>query len=373
MKKLFALMICLMLACVCSCTALAAPDMLTVDELIAFCDYLLDEALKEEPAAAEPYEEGGYVYDYGAFAIYTQESSLYSQLQGVAFSGLGELSDMRGVRMGDSLDALLAAYPLDNGQLSGTYDEATLYISGVLPGVVNTGRVVRTGSRVLVAEHDIYASEGERVEKCCVIYTLEDNAVVAVQILLDAQEMSLEEAQAEIDRVAALQEKDEYSAYRSETPEPLAREDLSFGEVDFLTATPDGMAALLGAAESDTWENDGDAYLRVMQWNGIQAVFAYDSARNLVGLDVLEVYSEELEGPRGLRVDDLMESVLGRFTREAETGVLYGDGVTAPYGRCDVYDGGAQAVYAAQTDEGTVLLTLGFVDGRLAEMTCARQ
>ena len=37
MKKLFALMICLMLACACSCTALAAPDMLTVDELIAFC------------------------------------------------------------------------------------------------------------------------------------------------------------------------------------------------------------------------------------------------------------------------------------------------------------------------------------------------
>lgn len=370
MKKLIAfLMACAL--CLSACCALGETDVLTVDEMVAYCDVLLSEAQAAQPVAAQVSETGGYVHDMGAFSVYTQEPSLFSQLLGMELGeDCGLLADMRNITYGDSLETLLAAYPLDNANLAGTADEATLYIRGILPGTVHTGRVVRDKAHVLVAEHVIYTADGENVEKCCVIYTLEDNVVIASLVMLDVQEMTLEEAQAEIDVLAALQEKNEYSVYRTENPEPMAREDLSFGAVDFLTATPESVTALLGAPESDTWENDGKAYMRVMQWNGVQAVFAYSENKTLLNLNVLEVHGDTLEGPRGVRVDDTLESVIARFYHEAESGVLYGDGAAAPYGRCDMHDGGANVTYAAQTDEGTVLLTLSFVGDKLAEITC---
>ena len=90
------------------------------------------------------------------------------------------------------------------------------------------------------------------------------------------------------------------------------------------------------------------------------------------GLSLLEIYEDMLEGPRGLRIDDTLASVIGRFRHDANEGALYGDGVTAPYGRCDKNnDGTASIAYAVQAENGTVLLRLTVVDGRLADMTCA--
>ena len=83
MKKFIAfLMACTL--CLSACCALGETDVLTVDEMVAYCDVLLSEAQAAQPVAAQASETGGYVHDMGAFSVYTQEPSLFSQLLGVA-------------------------------------------------------------------------------------------------------------------------------------------------------------------------------------------------------------------------------------------------------------------------------------------------
>ena len=376
MKKIVALLIAVIL-CLFACCALGEEAaMLRQDELINLRDELVESARSMPAEALTVYEEDGmYKLDYDAFALDSDQNALTDTavIDGVEITpSENTLSDMRGLKPGDSLEQLLAAYPLDNPSLSGTHDEAVLYISGQLPGTVNTGPLLRDGFRAQVVEHAIYAAQGDQVYVSYAVYTLQDDVITAIQVLMQDQPMTLGEAQAELEQLSQLQAKADYSVYRSDDPDELALEDLYFGGFDFVSGTPEQLQARLGAAQSDTWQQDGANYLRILQWEGIQAIFNYDSVRNLQRLSLLEIYEDMLEGPRGLRIDDTLANVIGRFRHDANEGALYGDGVTAPYGRCDKNnDGTASIAYAVQAENGTVLLRLTVVDGRLADMTCA--
>lgn len=372
MKKLLFVLVIAMLLCLTALADEAAP--LTVDELMGFCDAAVEDVLARAPVAGQEAEDGGYVFDYGDLRIYTLDSSFTAESRVTGVELLGENEDLdapRGVALGSTLYELLPAYPLDNENLAGDYDGAVLYISGLLPGTVNVGYAVRDGARVSLVVYETYTPDGERAEVCGVQYSLEDNTVTSVRVLLNARELSLDDAQEELDALAALQEKDEYRVYRSDDPAPLAREDLTFGPIDFISATADSMTAVLGIAESDTWENDSEGFLRILQWEGVQAIFHYDAQRSDEQLALLDIYGEKLEGPRNLHMDDDIESVLERFPQENPIGVLYGDGENAPYGLLELNDGGASIVYAVEVEEGSVLLSLTFVGDRLADMTCS--
>ena len=374
MKKLLSLLLCLLLVCP-ALSVSAESAVLTVDEMLSFCDAILQYALAQPPVSAEAAEDSGYVYHFEEYALYSPAAQLSADMAvtGVDLTNPDALlSDMRGIAPGHTLDALLEAYPLDNDSLQGTYDEATLYIRGLLPGTVNTGRVIRDGSHVLVLEHTIYTADAENVEKCCVVYTLENNFVIAAQVMLDVQEMTLNEAQSELDALSALQEKSEYRVYSAEAPEALTREDLSFGGLDFLTVTPEDALSTLGSAVSDTWAQDGDGFMRSMQWDALQLVFGYDSQKQQSQLILLQVYGNGMEGPRNLHLGDSPDSAMARFERTFDEGaLLYGDGENAPYGRYVVRDDGSiYLLYAAQVEEETVLLALTFVDDKLVDMTC---
>ncbi|MBQ7454871.1 MAG: hypothetical protein IJS53_00390 [Clostridia bacterium] len=370
MKKIFALLLSAMLLLSCL-PALGEEESLplTAEEIASVCEGLLSEALERAPLAAEKQDDGLWHLDYGDFVLYTPDETL-TGASPVAAAELTYRPDARGISAGSSLDALLAAYPLDNALLTGAYDEVTLYISGLLPETVSAGCAVRTGSRVLVLEHLVYAAEGDEATLSSVVYTLEGNTVVAVLWQPAVAVMSLPEAQSEIDRLAALQEENEYSMYRSDAPDAMAREDLTFGSIDFVSAGVQEVTAFLGEAQSDTWAQDGENWLRVMQWEGAQAIFQYDAARKNATLQLVQVTGDLLEGPRGVRVDDTLESVAARFPQEGDGIVLYGDGENAPYGRIDFSETGVYLVYAAAVEDGTVLLALTFVGDRLADITC---
>jgi len=373
MKKLLALA--LVLLC-CLFSALAQPDMLTVDEILAFCDMVLEDALSSTPVSATAAEDGGYMFVFEDFTIFTEEAQLTpnATIKGVELNSPDYLkADLRGVLPADTLSDLLYAYPLDNANLQGTYDEAVLYISGLLPNTVNCGRIVRDGSHVLAVEHTIYTMDGERVEKSCVLYTLENNFVIATQVLPGVQKMTLEDAQQELTDLSSLQEKRDYSVYAAEIAEPFVREDLTFSGLDFLTVTPESALAALGSANSDTWVEAGTGYMRTMQWNDVQLIFSYDGSRQSSRLLLLQVYGEGVEGPRGLHLGDSVASVLVRFERAEDSveGQLYGDGQTAPYGLYETReDGSVYVLYAAPTEEGTVILALTFISNELVDITC---
>lgn len=373
MKKLLSVLVALML--VFALPALAESDVLTVDEMLSFRDALLEDALKQSPVTAEPAEDGGYMYNYPEYILYSPDAQLTADsiVTGVALiNPAALLADMRGIAPGHTLDALLNAYPLDNESLQGTYDEAVLYIRGLLPGTVNTGRVIRSGSHVLVLEHDVYTADAESVEKCCMVYTLENNQVIAVQLMLDVQDMTMNDAQAELDVLSSLQETNEYRVYSAENPEAFTREDLAFSGLDFLTVTPEDALNVLGGAVSDTWAQDSDGFMRSMQWDDLQLVFGYDSQKKESRLMLLQVYGDGMEGPRNLHLGDSPESVMSRFERAYTDGaILYGDGKNAPYASYTTRDDGSiYLLYAAQVEDETVLLALTFINEMLVDMTC---
>ena len=373
MKKLLSVLVALML--VFALPALAESDVLTVDEMLSFRDALLEDALKQSPVTAEPAEDGGYAFDFAEYILYSPDAQLTADsiVTGVALiNPAALLADMRGIAPGHTLDALLNAYPLDNESLQGTYDEAVLYIRGLLPGTVNTGRVIRSGSHVLVLEHDVYTADAESVEKCCMVYTLENNQVIAVQLMLDVQDMTMNDAQAELDVLSTLQETNEYRVYSAENPEAFTREDLSFSGLDFLTVTPEDALNVLGGAVSDTWAQDSDGFMRSMQWDDLQLVFGYDSQKKESRLMLLQVYGDGMEGPRNLHLGDSPESVMARFERAYTDGaILYGDGKNAPYASYTTRDDGSiYLLYAAQVEDETVLLALTFINEMLVDMTC---
>ena len=374
MKHMIALILAAaLLLCGLPSLAESAPENMTEQELRAFCAGLLTEALEMEPVTPQTDEEGARYFDYGDFWLYCADDQLTadSAVTAARLALGGEIrSDMRGIGPASSLNALLAAYPLENEELRGTYEEAVLYLAGALPETVNAGYVLRTGSRVLLAVHAVYTPGAEGISVSEVTYALNRNAVDTVLIAPGARTVSAQEAEREIARLAALLQQGDYAIYVSEDPEALAREDLAFGPIDFVSDGAEQLFAALGQPEGDTWAEDGDGYLRILQWHGVEAIMMYDGSRQNGSLQLMRVTSQTLEGPRGLRVEDPLDGVLSRFPRENERGILYGDGREAPYGTYEETGSGAYVVYAAPVEEKTVLLTLLFQHDELVEITC---
>ena len=372
MKKLFVLLFALLLAG-CFASALAEAPV-TVDELANFWDSLLASALEQEAVEPEVDEDGLYVFEYDQMTLVCEDEALnensrvlYAELRG----GMEPLTDAREIGPGSALREVLAAYPLDNPSLSGTYNEFTLYISGALPDAVCYGVGMREGSHVLQIEHGVITPDGEEAEHCFIGYTLENNVVTNIYSGVIRESMA--EAQADIENCAYLQEIREYSVYAAEQPEPLAREDLMFtgrdGVIDFIGASEADLTGVLGQPEADNWEETEGLYLRTMEWDGVTAVLAYDGQKQQNALAVLQIYGDALEGPRGVHMDDTVDDVLVRFPQE-DGDLLYGDGENAPYGIVDVTEEGLYLQFTVPVEELTAVLSLDFVDDALWVITC---
>ena len=372
MKRIVSLLIACVLALGCL-PAFADAAYPTADEIAAYCDTLLQTALTLPPVSPEEAEDGGWCFDYGTFSLYSEDQTLTADsgiLLAELLPGEDSLRDMRGIGPGSTVQEALAAYPLDNQDLAGAYDEAVLYINGILPDAVRVGSIVRSGSHILLIDHTVYMPSGEQVQAASVLYTLENNRVTAVQLIPAVETDNLEDVQEEIFRLSELQEQREYSAYRAETPTPLAREDLTFGPIDFLSATEADLTAALGAPDSDIWEEEEAGYLHTLQWDGVQAILRCDAQKQNGVLHYLQIYSERLEGPRGMHMEDSMETVLALFPREGEGDVLYGDGDNAPTGVISYGPEAVTVLYAAEAEEEQVALKLDFVDDALWVITC---
>ena len=372
MKKFVSFLIACLLSLTC-CAAFAQDDYPTAEEIQAYCDDLLQTALTLPQPAAEEAEDGGWAFDFGAFILYSEDQTLTSDsavILAELVPGENNMKDMRGIGPGSTAQEALAAYPLDNPDLAGAYDEAVLYINGILPADVRAGSIVRSGSHILLIEHTVYTANGAEVQAASVLYTLDNNQVTAVQLIPDTEAGMLEDARQEIVRLSEIQEHREYIVYRAEEPTPLAREDLSFGPIDFVSATEADLTAVLGSPDSDIWEEEEEGFLRTLQWEGVQAILRCDAQKQNPVLAYLQIYDDRLEGPRGMHMEDSMETVLALFPQEGEGDVLYGDGDNAPTGVINYGSEAVSVLYAAEVEEEQVLLKLDFVDDALWVITC---
>jgi len=284
----------------------------------------------------------------------------------------------RGLMIGDSLSKLLSTYPNHNPDLAGNYNDAALYISGSKPEAV-LGWVLRDGQRVTQVTHCIYHWVADGVISCGVSYQIDNDMIVNIAVF--GMDQRIDEAQAlqEIADTAEIQEATHYFAYpKSEDGSQLApfvREDLSFGGLDFLDLTPEMATAVLGSSPVDEWKQDSSGeYLRIRQWDGVSIYFDYDSSKQFKQVNSMLINGDTLEGPRGVRVGDSMESVMYRFSHgqggTVDNGIaLYGDGVNAPFGILAYGETTATINYALSPDgEALVHWQLTFIGGELQEM-----
>lgn len=388
MKKLFCLLLALVMLL--SSAAFAEPvpvdenAPLTREEIEMYLDGLAAAALVEGSFTTEENGVGMTEVRYSGALLVIADEQLTETTAVVSAFLEEETADLRGLVIGSSLEEVLTAYPNDNPNLSGTFYDAALFITGEKPEM-SVGYLLRDGQRVTNVVYDVYSWQPEGVSVSQVIYRLDNGYVSDIMVFAD----SLYEEEAilqSVQELADMQEISEYTPYpvsveNGEALAPFEREDLAItvrGQkvADFLDLNAEDMIAALGNAPVDEWTEDSDgSFLRLMQWEGVSLLLKYDAQRKFTAVDSLTINDEGLEGPRGVRVGDLLDSVIFRF-RHAEvfgtedTVSLYGDGQTLPYGVLAYSPEDAAVTYAFSMEDGrTVVWHMTFVIGELQSMT----
>ena len=384
MKKFVSVLLALaLLLAVCPVSAEEAPAEenapVTYEELEMYLDTLRDTLLKDaEGDLATEKDENGVTTVTSDLAVLTIADETLQDTSAVLSAVLGVNQPCpRGVRVGDTLDSILAVYPNDNPSLLGSYYDAALYMAGEKPEAA-AGWLLRDGQRATQAVYAVYRWVDEGVIACGVRFSMDQGTVTGIEVFGMDNVIPEEEALQAIDEVASMQEVSEYFAYPQSVTGDTAmfdREDLVFAGLDLTDLDMEKAIAVLGEPYVDDWVQDSDGgYLRTRQWDSVSIVFNYDADKQFLGFNSMSVTGEDIEGPRGVRVGDMLETVMNRFhfgsfTALENGAALYGDGETAPYGVLSYSENTATLTYTVSPAEGqTVLWLLTFSGGELQEM-----
>ncbi|MBR0228090.1 MAG: hypothetical protein IJQ62_07055 [Clostridia bacterium] len=399
MKKLFCLL--LSLAMLLSSAALAEDvpvdenAALTREEIELYLNGLGRAALEAEDAVVTPLAQGGAEVRLNETVFEISDETLTESSAIVAAYPGDDQADLRGLFLGSSLEEVLAVYPNNNPRLNGSYYDAALFIDDTLfiageKSEVSAGYVLRQGQQAYLVAYEVYSWQPDGVSVSSVTYLLENGYVESIRIAMDDEILEEAEAREKIQEIREMQEISEYFAYpvsmdNGEALAPFEREDLALRAnasdvLDFLDLTAEGLTDVLGPAPVDEWTEDSDgSFLRLLQWEGVSVYLRYNAQRQFTGVGSLTVNDVNLDGPRGVRVSDSLDSVIYRF-RHAEilyaddTVLLYGDGQTVPYGALVYTPENAEVTYALSVGEGrTVVWHMTFVIGELQSMTLALQ
>lgn len=396
MKRLFALLVCLVLT-LAAPAALpetpSAPEGLKQAEIEQFNHNLLLAAISEQlpPFAAE----GGYVVRGANYEILLQGEDLSpdSVVLSAAITAPGSRpEDEEGERVETALPApaaltgprgslpgmkaadLLALFPNENEFLQGQANSAVLYIEGALPMAVSAGFVLRDRQELQLIEYDVYYQVGEGVARTGLIYTVENGFVTAIRSYVSSEALSQQDAGKELDRLRELREQAEYTAFGERGSGRLEREDLTLGGLDFVDTDDQAAIALLGEPVSrEALENSDGSTLLILQWDGYEAVFTKKG--DVTRAERLTVNGGSFEGPRGLRLNDTLAQVISRFEHSGGgldgSGPLYGDAENQapPFGLLVPGEESSLLYYAVNLDGEKVALIAEFVDDLMVGMS----
>ena len=384
MKKMLAMLLALLMLC---CAAHAEPPIypaaeesatLSYEEIQIYLAGAAQAARADGDLGIVQSENGPVVAVFAGGSMEISDPSFTEDTAVLRFDLAPGQKDLRGLRQGDSLEQLLPLYPNHNPDLFGSYYDAALYVDGEKPEA-SAGYLLRDGQRVTEAVYTVFHWAPQGVIRCGVRYTLDQGMITGITVFGMDDVLPEAEALERIQEIRDMMEISDYFAYPQSADglslSPFQREDLTFSGLDFLDLTAESALAALGSADSDQWTEDSTGeWLRIMQWNGVSLLLLYDAGRQFLRPDSLTVTADVLEGPRGVRVGDLLDSVIFRF-RHGEGGVtdggmaLYGQDGTAPYGLLAYDAEGAALTYALALDEDTsVLWHLSFADARLESM-----
>ena len=324
---------------------------------------VLTEELLNDPAGEDAESEDGTFFMYGTAGVYAEGTELtadtpvntlvFDYTEGPVFRETG---------IDSRLDEVLAAFPLDNPELTGTREEAILYLRETEAGFAY-GRLLRDGQWVNTVEYGEVVTDGELSCRTAITYSLANGMVTVIRIsglnpagteLMDASRA--EEFYSELIELAG---QEEYRAVKTSRNglelTPLGAEDLTVGGLPYVSLKP---ADLPGTPETEIMDNEDGTWLLRCDGDGYEAVFRCGEHGEDAEILSFSILDDGMEGPRCVRIGDVFSDDFSRFrSGENEMGedlteVLYGTEGTAPYGVA-FYDFSAMTLrYVTDTPEG---------------------
>ncbi len=382
MKKILCLVLVLTVCAVLPAAAEEAQPV-TAEELDTLLAEVRAKALTEEllndPADEAAQNEDGTLFFYETAKIYAAGATFDAETPVNALViEHSEEAVIRGVWVASFQEDAIAAFPNGNPELAGTREAALLYLS-MTDGGFLYGRVLRDGQRLTALEYGEVLPAGEGFRRVAVTFDLLEGLVSGIRVdglnpaegLLDAPF-----ANEFLKELEDLKSCDGYRAVKTSKNglelTPFDEKDLSFSGIFYPALQPD---SLPGKAESDLIDNEDGTWLLRCESAEYEAVFTCGANGEDAKILSFTLRDEAAEGPRGVRLGDLFSEDFCRFRNgehemgEDLTEVLYGDGVTAPWGAA-VYDPADMSLrYVTATEEGAeVMLILRFEDNYLTEI-----
>ena len=367
MKRILCLLAALALGFVFSASAEETKEPVTAAELDALLDHVLAEALTgiplNDPAEESAQDEDGTCFWYENARIYADGTELTADtpVNALVFESL-EGPVFRGTGIDTHLEELLEAYPQDNYGLSGTREEAILYLREGTDGGFLYGRILRDGQRVTAVEYGEVQPVWDEFRCTAVTYSMQNGLVSSIRVeglniardLMDAASM-----QEMYDELISLAAKDEYGAVQSsrigDTLTPFDENDLVFDGFSYTSMQPD---TLPGDPETELLDNEDGTWLLRCDGDGYEAVFLCDANGGNAGILSFSILDEGIEGPRCVRIGDQFNEDFCRFRSgenemsEDMTELLYGTEGTASYGIANYDPSEMNLRYVTETSGG---------------------
>ena len=382
-RKILGLMtaICLLLGCAAS--AEGGPEAVTSAELEALLASVREQALASEvlndPADEAARSEDGIRFQYTMAEFYAEGDALTAETPvNVLLFQDSEGEVFRGTGIDTHWIDLLSAYPLDNPDLKGTKEQALLYLTEGTDGWLY-GTALRDGQRLTAVEYGELKKEAGGYRNVSITYGLMNGLVTAIRIDGLNPAATVEAAQAE-EAIGALKALREETAYRMVRTSrvgtdltPFSAADLTFSGITYTALTPD---TLPGNAELEKIDNGDGTWLLRYDGDGFEAVFTGDAEGGNTKILSYTILDPDTEGPRCVRLGDLMSDDYCRFRSEGNemteemTELLYGAEGSGEYGLATFdYDAGEASLrYVTEAGGTRVELLLKYEQNLLKEI-----
>ena len=349
--------------------ALGEESPVTESELYALADQLIARALSSEPLndplSEDAGSEDGTAFQYAFGFIYADGTALSADTPvNAILIADDETEAIRGITVNSSVDDLMKKIPCDNDGMYGNYDSALLYLTGDADAGFSYGWVQRNGQRIIAMEYGVADPQRE----IRIAFTCQISGDGVTQIRLDGfhEPFSREDSDALYADLAALKGEMWYHrvpfSYDGSDLEKFSEADLDFLSLSYMTAQPEQFG---GEVEDMLIDNEDGTFLRRIDGDGFEAVFTCDENGQNALLISYTLLSDQLEGPRSVRLGDLFQEDFNRFRNgegafddTAMREVLYGKVGTAPYGLAEYGTG----------DEMTLRYVTDTLDGRVVEL-----
>ncbi len=381
MKKITLFCLVLMLAAALFPAAALADDTgaLSEGELGAWVNQVLKDTIGKEPLNAPVGEdartENGYAFIYDFATLYYDKPVLDAQSVLGAISVTGETyAAPRGITLGASEDALLSTFGWQNPYLMGDGSFSSFYCVDVLPQAAYWSWGQHDDNwQLMNMQCAVHVMTAENTYTDAMLhFDLEDGAITAIRVEGLSRLITGEAVSTNLEAVRAVEAAAGMDAMNSEHAEGYAvrseaamfsAEDLAFNGMDFRTMDAGTLEKALGQHPQST---ETINQRMTATWADAYCTCGSD------GTEVLGIATSAIEGPRGIRVGDALDKVLGLFYSDGEGrtegsfALLYGDGSTLPTATMETGDV-TMLNYSANADGKNITLSLTFAENMLQE------